>query len=326
MKDLGAKLSQVFSCIEQDKVEQNPVEILRYLQNYLVIGRKLEIQDVSLANIGETNYIMVDRSNILETGFEELETHSNKFITLEVQFYDEQAQDYGGPRKEFFLLMLRRIKEKYFDNGLMNAFKSDYRKIGSLFGLSILQNGKIPNFLSEEVLQELFHGSPDEGSCMFELRKGMDELGIIQVGKKYPLFLHLFRKGTECKLKLKNLTQLLKPTFDEEGTNSRQFQNKGYKLFVKYLREAASGRRKDVTLEKVLIFTTGVDEEPVLGFELHPSLVFVDEDENRFLPTSSTCINQLKLPVGSSSNELPSEEALFELYDFAFLNTHFGLV
>jgi len=97
-------------------------------------------------------------------------------------------------------------------------------------------------------------------------------------------------------------------------------------LFVKYLREAASGRRKDVTLEKVLIFTTGVDEEPVLGFELHPSLVFVDEGDNRFLPTSSTCINQLKLPVGSSSNELPSEEALFELYDFAFLNTHFGLV
>lgn len=75
----------------------------------------MEITDTTQCDEGDTNFIIVDRNNILETGFEEVNSISNLQKTLEVQFYDETAIDQGGPRKEFLALILSAIKEKYFD-------------------------------------------------------------------------------------------------------------------------------------------------------------------------------------------------------------------
>ena len=74
-------------CKEQDF--NNPVEILKYLQENLVQGRPLEIADASQCIDGETNFIMVDRSNLLNTATEEIQHLQNKYLTLEVQFYNE---------------------------------------------------------------------------------------------------------------------------------------------------------------------------------------------------------------------------------------------
>ena len=46
----------------------------------------------------------------------------------------QAALDYGGPRKEFFRLILIAIKEKYFDNGLRDLLANDYIKVGIVFG------------------------------------------------------------------------------------------------------------------------------------------------------------------------------------------------
>ena len=70
-------------------LDNNPVEVLRYFQSQLVQGRPLEIEDETLPTEGLTNQIFVDRSNLLETGFDEIEALDNKQITLEVQFYNE---------------------------------------------------------------------------------------------------------------------------------------------------------------------------------------------------------------------------------------------
>ena len=74
-------------CKKQDF--HNPVEILKYLQENLVQGRPLEIADASQCIDGETNFIMVDRSNLLNTATEEIQHLQNKFLTLEVQYYNE---------------------------------------------------------------------------------------------------------------------------------------------------------------------------------------------------------------------------------------------
>jgi hypothetical protein len=80
-------------------------------------------------------------------------------------------------------------------------------------------------------------------------------------------------------------------------------------------------------LGHVLQFTTGTDEEPMLGFALHPSLCFFEvEEESSFLPLSNTCTNTLRLPCGSLERPLPKREQLFSLYDYAFSNTYFGHV
>ena len=56
----------------------------------------------------------------------------------------EGAQDFGGPRKEFFRLILREIKEKLFDNGLIEDFAEDYYTSGIIMGLSVYRVGKSP--------------------------------------------------------------------------------------------------------------------------------------------------------------------------------------
>lgn len=47
-------------------------------------------------------------------------------------------------------------------------------------GLSMLQNGKIPTFLAENDLEQIF-GTGDAVPCFVELRKGFQILGIYQV-------------------------------------------------------------------------------------------------------------------------------------------------
>ena len=44
------------------------------------------------------------------------------------------AVDIGGPRKEFFRLILNEIKEKYFDKGLREHLESDYVLVGKVMG------------------------------------------------------------------------------------------------------------------------------------------------------------------------------------------------
>ena len=51
---------------------------------------------------GETNFVMVDRSNFLTAATEEIQHLQNKFLTLEVQFYN---------RRECYL-MLAYLKYK----------------------------------------------------------------------------------------------------------------------------------------------------------------------------------------------------------------------
>ncbi|KAH3805255.1 hypothetical protein DPMN_133552 [Dreissena polymorpha] len=67
----------------------NPVEMLRFLQSVVVTGRKLDIDSSTDSIDGETNFINIDRQNILETAMDEIKAIANPRLTLEVQFYGE---------------------------------------------------------------------------------------------------------------------------------------------------------------------------------------------------------------------------------------------
>lgn len=71
---------------------ENPVEILRLYQKKIVCGRSLEVENEGDILTGETNFIVVDRNNILKTGFDEISGLSNLRLCLEVQFYDEVSR------------------------------------------------------------------------------------------------------------------------------------------------------------------------------------------------------------------------------------------
>ena len=267
-----------------------PTEMLRYLQKKIVTGRSLEITDLTASLEGESNFITVDRDDILTTTFEELKEVTNPRLTFDVQFYREEAVDSGGPRKEWIRLCNQKIKLKYFDNGLKEHLSEDYFYVGQMASIALLQNGQLPTYIPEKILHAIF---VDEGQhvspCVLELRRGMDTLGIHMFGRKFPMFLYLLRPPTSTKLSVRKLLFLLKADFSEEGSNDVSHEKAVYNQFVKYVREAYSGRRV-VTPENILEFVTGASDEPPLGFGVKPHIEFVE---------AAVC--ELK----SSENEVP---------------------
>ena len=84
--ELDTVIQEIIEHCKTTDIGNNPVKILRYMHNRLALGRALDVVDPAQCSKGYTSYILVDR-NILETSFEEIIT--NKFLTLEVQFYNE---------------------------------------------------------------------------------------------------------------------------------------------------------------------------------------------------------------------------------------------
>ena len=253
-----------------------PTEMLRYLQSKIVQGRPLDVIDDATEHVGDTNFMAVDRDNVLETTFDELRSVEDPRITFQVEFYGEQAEDIGGPRKEWIRLFNQQIKAKYFDHGLKEHLAEDYYFVGQMAAIALLQNGQAPRYFSEELLNNIFVSDELASSkCVLKLRQGLDTLGIHMFARKFPMFLYLLRPPqNNAKLTVPLILHLLKPTFSEEGSNSLKYEKAVYSKFVKYLRDVASGRRV-TTLENILEFVTGASEEPLLGFTQQPSIHFV---------------------------------------------------
>ena len=182
----------VKKCIDycHERNIEDPVEILGAIQQFIVTGCKLKIKNFSECLEGETNYILVNHQQVLNSAIEEIETIVAPRLTLQVFFYGEVATDMGGPRREFFSLCMQEIKAKYFNNGFKEHLASDYSIVGLIMALSILQNRTIPRFSSSDDLQELFMAE-HPSKCLKNLRNGFAKIGLYLIGKALPTFLYL---------------------------------------------------------------------------------------------------------------------------------------
>ena len=89
--------------------------VLSVLQQNTMVGRPLDITGESDPIDGDTTPIFVSRQSLFEDGMSELLAEDPPPVLntpLEVTFYGERAQDFGGPRREFILAMLQEIKER----------------------------------------------------------------------------------------------------------------------------------------------------------------------------------------------------------------------
>ena len=136
----------------------DPTEIFWFLQKNILQGRDLDVTDQSSEVSRDTNYITEDRDNILEKTFSDLEDVKDPRITFEVQLYGEQAEDKGGPRQEWIMLCNQKIQLKYFEHCLKEHLASDYFYIGQMAAVALLQNGQLPVYFAETVLQDVFSG------------------------------------------------------------------------------------------------------------------------------------------------------------------------
>ena len=205
----------------------------------------------------------------------------------------------------------------------------------------MLQNGQMPAFIDDSILQELLSPNKSSNHCVKAMQAGLEMLGMLSALRQLPMPIHLLRPESQHKVNAPRLLQTLKPKFSEEGSNALKHQ-----FFVRYVREVASGRRscgeRHLELCHILEFLTGASEEPVLGFGMNSSIEFVlplirngqdstvqaGEPTARagFTPTAHTCANILSLPRATHEFQLPPQEKLFEMYDLAFSQPVFGKV
>ncbi|XP_061197632.1 uncharacterized protein LOC133205778 [Saccostrea echinata] len=264
---------------------------------------------------GNTTSIFISRLAILEDAFVELSAAENIRFPLEVTFHGEQAEDFGGPRREFFTIVVREIKERMLDEEI-NFVPCDERLArqhffyaGLLLGLSAIQGGPLAPYL-----HSLLNASETTEKKQFI--KGLRRTGLFQLMQGTGTVRFLFHPTATTTLTVNKLLHLLTVNFSCEGSSRRAKEEKTYNEFVKYLRDVYAGRRGDnISLGNVLNFITCVENIPPLGFAITPSLTFVD-DAGPF-PTAQTCINRIILPSGTAALNP-------DFLDLAFLNAHFG--
>ena len=81
-----------------------------------------------------------------------------------------------------------------------------------------------------------------ENPCIAKLKQGLNVFGLLQIMRKFPILLHLLRQHNQA-LSERMLLKLLAPAFSEEGSSMYLKEKAMSALFVKYLRQVASGRR-----------------------------------------------------------------------------------
>ena len=81
--------------------------------------------------------------------------------------------------------------------------------------------------------------------------------------------------------------------------------------FAKFVFFLFSGRDAQASLQDVLIFVTGAQVPPTLGFDTQPKISFVDEA----FPSANTCATTLRLPT-----IYETYEEFKEKMDYAILN------
>jgi hypothetical protein len=94
-------------CIAQDL--SDPVEILRYYQSVFVTRRQLDISNPTAVTEGATNYILVDRGDILSTAFDEVKEIEDLRMTYRFNFITRSAIFLSGRIKNWRSHNIRKI-------------------------------------------------------------------------------------------------------------------------------------------------------------------------------------------------------------------------
>ena len=186
-----------------------------------MVGRALDIVELDTVNAGETNHISIDRDAILETTFSELQYISNFMTTFQVDFMGEESFDLGGPRKEWINLMNKAIYTKYFEHGLRDLLADDYFNVGVMMAIAVFQNGQLPTYVPEDILQNIVKNSATN-QCVKKLIEGLEITGLSTILREFPMMLHCFRPGAQQKVNVAKLktgfhnTRVTKPSYKTE--------------------------------------------------------------------------------------------------------------
>ena len=106
------------------------------------------------------------------------------------------------------------------------------------------------------------------------------------------------------KLTASEFIKLYTIEFSTAGSNKRELEEQTMYSFELFLRDVEDKEIEGVTLDNLLVFVTGADAVPPLGFDDKISVRFYDQEPNtRRLPWASTCALELYLPRGPKESD-----------------------
>ena len=394
--------SEILAAIEASLVEsavQKPGTAQDENDSVKLILHSFQKNNLDHTELDENVNIIISRKAIFATTRRAIGRKRFSFVKpLFGTFAGEEAVDDGGPKREFFRLLMRAIREStifhgsWFSHDLGLLADNRYELAGKLVAWSILQGGGGPHCLSavgyeiykglavnheiaiesvadpemKELLQKAAECSTEESFSALVSKHG-DKISQYGYPKVYICKLSDRNEMVESLLKqcflygvhteftqffqglnsIGNLGDIImgnKALFDsilgnqhqrltkvtfmslyelyrsEEGSNKRDKEDSTIYCFEFFLQDLEEGEVNGLTLEDLLVFITGTDFAPPLGFDNLITIEFYDFDGNsRRRPWSSTCGLHLFLPRGF---EVPSDfssfmkEALLECHGF----------
>ncbi|XP_019859447.1 PREDICTED: G2/M phase-specific E3 ubiquitin-protein ligase-like isoform X1 [Amphimedon queenslandica] len=166
-------------------------------------------------------------------------------------------------------------------------------------------------------------------SCKGELdqfKNGLKSLGILELLQQYPTLMKpLFVYSKEPCMKATTFLKMFTIKWSPEGSNTRESEEAVIYCWTNYVHQCAgSGRQVGevaVNLSSILIFVTGLDCIPALGFASPLEIEFIKDNDKGRLPSASTCTPALYLPLS-----LTDEDIFFERMDTAIIGAQmFGV-
>lgn len=69
----------------------------------------------------------------------------------------------------------------------------DYFNVGIMMAIAMLQNGQLPLFVEEDILQQIVSESVCLDPCVAKLQHGLEVLGMLSALQELPMLIHLLR-------------------------------------------------------------------------------------------------------------------------------------
>ncbi|KAA0712533.1 hypothetical protein E1301_Tti019071 [Triplophysa tibetana] len=268
-----------------------------------------------------------------------------------VEFIGEMAEDYGGPRREFFRLLMGEIQQSLgvFEGQQGNLFftydqhaysQNKYYTAGKLVAWSIMHNGPGLRCFNAELFK-LMCGQipdlskfdteaipdPDVRDKLTKLQKCMGDADFSNIKADLGDWIAECGVPSIFSATLQDMPSVFAQVvthyiyhrdlftikWSVEGSNKRDQEEDRIFQWECLLMSIQEGEAKDITFEELLAFVTGADALPPLGFPQKCSIEFYDQEEGcRRIPFSSTCALILFLP-----RAMTQEDGFMELMRLA---------
>ncbi|XP_070556619.1 G2/M phase-specific E3 ubiquitin-protein ligase-like [Ptychodera flava] len=154
-------------------------------------------------------------------------------------------------------------------------------------------------------------------------KDGLSTLGVLEQVISHPTAFREVFTYTEKILTARYVEDIFEIKYSEEGSNTRNDEMAVVSFWRDYLIDVEE-RDAEVTLQDIIVFATGQERIPPLGFCPPPALEFLTgpgDGRTKNFPVANTCSNILRLPIVKSYDDFK-----FSM-EFGVRNSHgFGCV